>query len=1536
MNRFSQYWKAPLSLVLCCLVTSGAIGCAQKEQQPQQEVGSRVQTGTVTQAICTSSQLTASSATASSTENSGFPASEAIDGTTGDSSNRWSSAASGTNVVQWLYVDLGADRHINKVEIDFVTTNAWSKDFTLSVAPAGATDFSVNSASWTTVYTRTGVVSSDSRNHVITTSSSPALTATSGRYLRFKSTLHNISNVSFYEMRVFGSTDASCNVACTPSCGACSTCTSGVCVPLANGTVCRAAVAGGCDPAETCDGTATDCPSDVVATNGTVCRAFVAGGCDIAAETCDGSANTCPADTVAASGTVCRATAGACDAQETCNGTANACPADSKQAAGTVCRASVAGGCDPAETCNGSADACPTDVVATSGTVCRAAAGSCDVQETCNGSANTCPADAKQSSGTECRAAVAGGCDLAETCNGTATSCPADLVATNGTVCRAFVSGGCDVAAETCNGTAATCPADTVGAACTPCGNTALTRNAAVASSSINGNVASNAIDGTPGNTGSSRWESTQGHDPEWIYVDLGADRHISEVKINWEAASAKNYTIQVAPNGTCSGSSSGCLSSSTNSPWTTIYTSPTITTTNRTDDLTLTGVGRYVRMHGTTRTTSYGYSIEDFAIYGDTSAVCGTQCSTTCGACADCVNSACVTKTAGTVCRAAVAGGCDVAETCNGSVDTCPSDAVVASGTVCRTSAGTCDVAETCSGSAATCPTNVVLPADTECRAAAGVCDTHEVCNGTSGACPSNAFTVSGTSCRTANGVCDATETCSGSSANCPSDAKKASGTVCRTSAGTCDNQETCNGTSDTCPTDAFKSSSTVCRTAISGGCDIAETCSGTAAACPTDVVAASGTVCRALAGGCDIAETCNGSTGTCPANGFAASGTECREFVGDGCDLAAETCSGSNASCPLDDLRNGCAEPPGTPGNACGGFIEQLPNGDLSFSVTYPRPQAYVEVFVRQNGTQNVAHNIVQSRVDNPDGTFTYTHIAPANNYESGDSVIGRFYSYEVSSPGVFTPGPIEWVWSSSLIYGQNTCTDDITPKRCNPYITPLPNGNLKFAVTFPAAQTYVEVFINKNGSQIVAQNIKPSQVANGNGTYTYSYTALASQFQLGDGIVTRFYSYINGQSAVFTPGPGEQAWSPGFKYGQGACTEGVLGFDDTQGWTITSGTMSVNDRHVEGTKSIAITGFTSTELRSVLVRRPYIVEPRLSLFIVVPEGATGDEEMEIFLSAPSAGLAETSVGTKLVDSAFEGSFKRVDFELPPAVLTKLQDSYTDLSVRIAFRNAAAALTYLFDGFAFFPSLTLPYAPRLAPPDTVRATLSFETLDGWTITGAGGALQTSPRGGMVLALSGFQQAQLVSPIVTQLGRARGVARFLIKLPSATPQGWASLSITAPSLGITKRTLGRKTLAGVPFGKFQQLMFDLPPDVEGILRSSISDLRFVIDVNSGGNGGVFLFDALDVAIDASVNFERCVSGCTKQVDACPNSESIRNCLQGCSYLSLIGGCDAEWLAWSSCMSEAPDIQCDTDGDVNFGCTEYEHSMEACLGTGPR
>ncbi|ACE83872.1 discoidin domain-containing protein [Cellvibrio japonicus] len=119
---------------------------------------------------------------------------------------------------------------------------------------------------------------------------------------------------------------------------------------------------------------------------------------------------------------------------------------------------------------------------------------------------------------------------------------------------------------------------------------------AALASSHMGGDVAANAIDGNP----ASRWESEHS-DPQYIRLDMGQSVLFTQVRLHWEAAYGKAYTIDVSEDG---------------SIWQTAYQ----TTTGRggIEELALDGQrGRYIRMRGTERGIGYGYSLYEFDAYG-------------------------------------------------------------------------------------------------------------------------------------------------------------------------------------------------------------------------------------------------------------------------------------------------------------------------------------------------------------------------------------------------------------------------------------------------------------------------------------------------------------------------------------------------------------------------------------------------------------------------------------------------------------------------------------------------------------------------------------------------------------------------------------------------------------------------------------------------------------------------------------------------------------------------------------------------------
>lgn len=101
-----------------------------------------------------------------------------------------------------------------------------------------------------------------------------------------------------------------------------------------------------------------------------------------------------------------------------------------------------------------------------------------------------------------------------------------------------------------------------------------------------------------------SRWSSAFS-DPQWIAVDLGTQYNVTQVVLRWQNASGKSYTVEVSDN----------VSFSTNTVIGQVVNGPTGAHTASFDTSPV--AARYVRMHGTARNTSYGYSLFEFEVYG-------------------------------------------------------------------------------------------------------------------------------------------------------------------------------------------------------------------------------------------------------------------------------------------------------------------------------------------------------------------------------------------------------------------------------------------------------------------------------------------------------------------------------------------------------------------------------------------------------------------------------------------------------------------------------------------------------------------------------------------------------------------------------------------------------------------------------------------------------------------------------------------------------------------------------------------------------
>ena len=118
----------------------------------------------------------------------------------------------------------------------------------------------------------------------------------------------------------------------------------------------------------------------------------------------------------------------------------------------------------------------------------------------------------------------------------------------------------------------------------------------ATASSSKGANTADMTFDGTT----DTRWQADNEADDEWIQVDLGSVQAVNAVTINWEAAYAAKYEIQVSTDG---------------KEWTTVAKENGMVG-EITSSFAATKA-RYVKMQGVSRGTQYGYSIYEMQVFG-------------------------------------------------------------------------------------------------------------------------------------------------------------------------------------------------------------------------------------------------------------------------------------------------------------------------------------------------------------------------------------------------------------------------------------------------------------------------------------------------------------------------------------------------------------------------------------------------------------------------------------------------------------------------------------------------------------------------------------------------------------------------------------------------------------------------------------------------------------------------------------------------------------------------------------------------------
>ncbi|TQM82651.1 mannan endo-1,4-beta-mannosidase [Saccharothrix saharensis] len=125
-------------------------------------------------------------------------------------------------------------------------------------------------------------------------------------------------------------------------------------------------------------------------------------------------------------------------------------------------------------------------------------------------------------------------------------------------------------------------------------GNLALGRPSWSTATESAAHPSSHAFDGNP----ATRWSSAF-TDQHSLWVDLGSTKPVRRVRLDWEAAHARQYQLQTSTDGTT---------------WTTVHAD--YAADGGTDEIVLDTSARYVKLYAFQRATPYGYSLWEMSVY--------------------------------------------------------------------------------------------------------------------------------------------------------------------------------------------------------------------------------------------------------------------------------------------------------------------------------------------------------------------------------------------------------------------------------------------------------------------------------------------------------------------------------------------------------------------------------------------------------------------------------------------------------------------------------------------------------------------------------------------------------------------------------------------------------------------------------------------------------------------------------------------------------------------------------------------------------
>lgn len=157
----------------------------------------------------------------------------------------------------------------------------------------------------------------------------------------------------------------------------------------------------------------------------------------------------------------------------------------------------------------------------------------------------------------------------------------------------------------------------------------------------------------------------------------------------------------------------------------------------------------------------------------------------------------------------------------------------------------------------------------------------------------------------------------------------------------------------------------------------------------------------------------------------------------------------------------------------------------------------------------------------------------------------------------------------------------------------------------------------------------------------------------------------------------------------------------------WASTGASIGTTTNASHGATALSIRPSGWTEIVSDPVSSLGELEPNVTID-VKPGSAMSWGEVRLVLRAPSINLSYQELGSQSLVGVPAGTYRKLSFTIPAAVLTKLAQTYSDLTVAVVFNTPQPTSPHHVDNLTFSPKATSPTLP--APPGTAYGTLSLQ----------------------------------------------------------------------------------------------------------------------------------------------------------------------------------------------------------------------------------